>query len=68
MGGFSDGVEGLFHATAMYLVGGVMPCLAGFARCCEDAHGAVFVAHLLVGCQGGCSSYELERERRVAQI
>lgn len=67
MGGFSDGVEGAFSRNG-YVFGGVMPCLAGFARYCEDAHGAVFVAYLHVGWRGGCSSYELERERRVAQI
>ena len=61
----SNGIEGAFSCNS-YAVDGFMPYV--FACCRKNTHRAVFVARLRVSWRGGCSSYELERERHDAQI
>lgn len=60
----SNGIEGLFRAAVMRSMASCRTYLLAAAK----THRAVFVARLHVSWRGGCSSYELERERHDAQI
>lgn len=61
----SIGIEGLFRAAVMR---SMASCRTYLLAAAKNTHRAVFVARLHVSWWGGCSSYELERERHDAQI
>lgn len=65
MGSSSNGIEGAFSCGSYAVDGFSRTYLLAAAK---NTHRAVFVARLHVSWRGGCSSYELERERHDAQI